>query len=103
MKLRDVAEYRRRNPHRVPFDPVIGYPEPLKPGFVIQYEGWNFVVETELTREQFMAILRENQRDADVVTGEADLKGSRLNVDTARDATEPGAQYRYFYQLRRLR
>ena len=103
MKLGDLPEYRRNNPSRVPACTVIAYAEPLKPGFVVQYDRWNLVVERELTREEFMEALRANRQQPDAVTGEAELDGSRLDMDAGRDAGEPGPEYKYFYLMRRLR
>ena len=102
MKISETEDYLRRNPTRVPADTVIANAEPLKRGLVLQLYGqWQFVVERELTREQFMAQLAKNRKDPDMAVGMARLKGSRLDP-TAVDAVEPPPSHKYFYALRRL-
>ena len=100
--MSELAEYRRRNPTKAPSNTVIAIEIQVKPGFVIQYERWNLVVEAELTREQFLQAVRQNQTHADAVTGIAEVDGSRLDMSTARDAVDPPDDLQYYYRVRRL-
>ena len=100
MTTLEAIDWARR---KVPTSTVIASNHPNAIGEVLLQGPYRFRISKELTREEFMRRLRENQTHADAVSGQAFRDGAKLDLETIEDVAEPDPDMTYFYAAELIR